>query len=141
MPSKKPSKSDSGNSAKASTVDVMVQFYQSQVDDIDAIAEAEGMSKSEVLRLALDYFVKGYKTGTLGEEQASNAKNLNGMDDEMRELFLKTIKLNAQILYFSTLPFSHGVPRSRLNQKAFQALFVRSSKFAEELINPKSTES
>lgn len=128
MPLKKPIK----NVDKTSCIDLTTQFEQSQIEEIDAIAKLEGMSRPEVMQVALDFFVTNYKANTLSCDETKLEKQLK----EIHKLFAKIIKLNAQVLYFSTLPFSHGTPKAKLNQKAFQALYLKSSKFAAEFLEP-----
>lgn len=126
MPLKKPIK----NVDTANCIDLTAQFETSQIEEVDAIAKLEGLSRPEVMQVALDFFVANYKANTLSCDDSKLENQLK----EIQKLFAKLIKLNAQVLYFVTFPFSHGTPKAKLSQQGFQAFYLKSSKFADDFL-------
>jgi Arc/MetJ-type ribon-helix-helix transcriptional regulator len=110
---------------------------QAHIDDIDAIAKAENMSRSEVIRRAVEAFAHNYQTDQLDQRQLKLEKKMQTMEDHLASLLAKNAILSAQALYFSCLPYSKGTPKAKLTPEAFQALVNESGFFAKEQLQPK----
>lgn len=110
----------------------------STVEDIDAIAKAENMSRSEVIRKAVEAFAFNYKTDQLDQRQIQLEKRMKVMESAMRTLLVKSIRLNGQVLYFACLPWTQGFPKQRLNDKGFQILYEKSGDFAAQFLKSKA---
>lgn len=112
---------------------------QSHIDDLDAIAKAEEMTRSEVVRRAIEHFVANYKADTLDQRQTQLEKQMKTMESAMRALLVKAIRLNGQVLYFTTLPYTTGTPKQKLSDKGFQALYEKSAHFASQFLQSKAS--
>ena len=110
----------------------------SQLEDIDAIAQAEKMTRSEVIRKAIEAFTVNYKTDRLDQRQIQLEKKMQAMEKGMRALLVKSIRLNGQVLYFATLPWTQGMPKQRLNDAGFQMLYDKSADFAAQFLKSKA---
>ncbi len=112
---------------------------QSHIDDIDAIAKAENMTRSEIVRRAIEAFAFNYKTDQLDQRQLQLEKQMKAMESGLRALLVKSIRLNGQVLYFTSLAWSVGPSKGRLNDKAFQKLYEKSANFAASFLKSKAT--
>lgn len=144
MPSKNTSsksKLPKENKAKEKSTkykNIPTALAQSHIDDLDAIAKAEDMTRSEVVRRAIEHFVANYKADNLDERQSELVKEMKVMENAMRALLVKAIRLNGQVLYFSTLPYTHGTPKQKLSEKGFQTLYEKSASFAGQFLKSKA---
>jgi len=112
---------------------------KAQVEDLDAIAKAEKMTRSELIRRAIDAFVFNYKTDQLDQRQLQLEKRMKAMESAMRTLLVKAIRLNGQVLYFVTLPWTMGFPKQRINDEGFKMLYEKSAMFAAQFLKSKAT--
>jgi len=110
----------------------------SQVEDVDAIARAENLTRSEVIRRAVEAFAFNYKNDQLDQRQLQLEKRMKSMESAMRSLLVKSIRLNGQVLYFACLPWTQGFPKQRLNDKGFQMLYEKSGAFAAQFLKSKA---
>jgi len=115
------------------------RLSQANVDDIDAIAKAENMTRSEVIRRAIEAFIFNYKTDQLDQRQVQLEKRMKTMESAMRTLLVKAIRLNGQVLYFTCLPWTQGFPKQRINDKGFKMLYEKSGAFAAQFLKSKTT--
>ena len=136
MPAKKTSSTK--EKAKPKYTNIPTALLQSHIDDLDAIAKAEEMTRSEVVRRAIESFAVNYKTDQLDQRQIQLEKQMKAMEKAVRALLVKSIRLNGQVLYFATLPWTQGVPKSRLNEKAFQDLYEKSAAFSAQFLKSKA---
>ena len=111
---------------------------QSHIDDLDAIAKAEEMTRSEVIRRAIEHFVANYNADKLDERQTRLEKQMKAMETSMRALLVKSIRLNGQVLYFATLPYTLGIPAKRIGEEGFQMFYEKSANFATQFLKSKA---
>jgi len=109
----------------------------SQIEDLDAIARAEKMTRSELVRRAIETFAFNYKTDQLDQRQLQLEKRMKDMESEMRTLLVKAIQLNGQVLYFACLPWTQILPEPEINDQGFKVLYEKSSAFAAQFLNQK----
>lgn len=108
---------------------------QKQLDDIDEIAKKEKMTRSEIIRRAVEAFTFNYKTDVLDQRQLEMEKKMKKMEDRFAGLLTKSIRISGQSLYFATLPYTKGLPKQRLNAAAFQDLYDKSGAFAAQFLD------
>lgn len=118
---------------------VPTALSKTHIEDIDAIAKAEGISRSEVVRKAVEAYAINYKTDRLDQRQIQLEKRMKTMETALRALLVKSIRINGQLLYFATIPYTMGVPKRRLSQKGFQLLYDQSTKFAGQLLESRAS--
>jgi hypothetical protein len=132
-------KTQAKEKAKRKFMPIPTALSQAQLDDIDTIAKAEGLSRSEVIRRAVEAFASNYKTDQLDQRQIQLEKRMKTMETALRALLVKSIRLNGQVLYFAVLPYTHGLPKQKLSAKGFQLLYEKSAHFASQFLESKAT--
>lgn len=137
--SKKQSASNvKAKSSKNKTKIIPTRLPQHLVEEVDAIAKAEQMTRAEVIRRSIEAFTFNYKTDQLDQRQLQLEKRMKAMETAMRSLLVKSIRLNGQVLYFSTLPWTQGLPKSKLSSKGFQVIYEKSAAFATQFLKSKA---
>jgi len=61
------------------------------------------------------------------------------MESAMRTLLIKAIRLNGQVLYLTLLPWTHGLPKQRINDEGIKMLYEKSAMFAAQFLKSKAT--
>ena len=117
---------------------VPTALTQKHIDDLDEIGKAEEMTRSELIRRAVEHFVVCYNADKLDERQSVLLKQMKAMESALRALLVKSIRLNGQVLYFETLPYTMGTPKQKLNDAGFKALYEKSANFAGEFLKSKT---
>ncbi len=111
----------------------------SQLEEIDAIAKVENMTRSEIIRRAVEAFAFNYRTDNLDQRQLQLEKRMKVMEGAMRTLLVKAIRLNGQVLYLTMLPWTHGFPKQRINDEGIKMLYEKSAMFAAQFLRSKAT--
>lgn len=111
----------------------------SQISEVDAIAKVENMTRSEIIRRSVDAFVFNYKTDRLDQRQLQLERRMKVMESAIRTLLVKAIRLNGQVLYFVTFPWTMGFPKQRINDEGFKMLYEKSAMFAAQFLKSKAT--
>jgi hypothetical protein len=133
-----PKKTPENPASKLKYKTVPAALRQVHLDDLDEIGKAEDMSRSELIRRAVEAFIFNYKTDNLDQKQIRLEKRMDEMNAGLRNLVAKAIKVNAQVLYFQTLPYLQGMPKQRLTPKAFQTIFDKSAQFGTQVLATKT---
>lgn len=133
-----PKNTDTKKAAKPKYKNIPTALLPSAVEDIDAIAKAEKLTRSEVIRKAVEAFAFNYKTDNLDQRQLQLEKRMKAMETAMRALLVKSIRLNGQVLYFACLPWTQGFPKQRLSDKGFQVIYEKSGAFAAQFLKSKA---
>jgi len=108
-----------------------------QLERLGVLAKQEGTSRSELGRHAIEVYLSNYDLLKTNEREARLEKRMRIMEDALRGMMAKTIRLEGQILYFVTLPFLEGLPQRRLSQKGFDLYYKKSLDFAAVLLKSK----
>lgn len=137
VPKKQPSSKEKAKPKKTKIIPTRLQ--QSLVEEIDAIAKAEQITRADVIRRSVEAFAFNYKSDQLDQRQLQLEKRMKTMESAMRTLLVKAIRLNGQVLYFTCLPWNQGFPKQRLKQEAFQMLYEKSASFAAQFLKSKAT--
>lgn len=141
MPPKKTTTKDGAKAkseSKTKYKNIPTALSPSQIEDVDVIAKAENMTRSEVIRRAVEAFAFNYKTDQLDQRQVQLEKRMKAMETAMRSLLVKSIRLNGQVLYFTCLPWTQGFPKQKLNDKGFKMLYDQSGAFAAQFLKSKA---
>lgn len=136
MPAKKPAKNE--QKPKIKNKIIPTRLPESLLQEIDEIAKAENMTRAEVLRRSAEAFVFNYKNDQLDQRQLKLEKRMQTMETALRALLVKSIRLNGQVFYFSTLPWTQGFPKQRLNKKGFDILYEKSAAWAAQYLKSKA---
>jgi hypothetical protein len=137
-PKKPPSKDTKAKPKPPKYKNIPTGLAQSHIDDLDAIAKTENLTRSEVVRRAVEEFVANYNADKLDARQSQLEKRMKTMETALRALLVKSIRLNGQVLYFTVLPYTHGIPKQRLSAKGFQTLYEKSAYFAGQFLQSKA---
>jgi hypothetical protein len=135
-PAKKISKNPPNGERKLQTM--TATLTKPQIDEIEAIAQAEGLTKAEVLRKAVDVFLFHYKTDQLDQRQLAIEKRMKEMDRSLRTLLAKSIRVDGQILWFLTAIWTHGLPARKVTPQFFQSMWDSSRQFASQLLKTRN---
>lgn len=128
---------DKSKYKKSKYKNIPTALAQSHIDDLDEIAKAEEMTRSEVVRRAIEHFIASYKADKLDERQSILLKQMKAMEKDIRGLLVKAIRVSGQCLYFETLPYTMGTPKQKLTDKGFQTLFDKSANFGYQIAKSK----
>jgi hypothetical protein len=118
---------------------IPTRLPQSLVEEIDAIAKAEQVTRADVIRRSVEAFAFNYKSDQLDQRQLQLEKRMKTMESALRTLLVKSIRLNGQVLYFTCLPWTQGFPKQRINDAGFKMLYEKSGAFAAQFLKSKAT--
>ncbi len=137
MPPKKPA--EKAKNPRIRNKIIPTRLPENLVQELDEIAKNEKLTRADLLRRAAEAFVFNYKNDQLDQRQLKLEKRMQTMESALRSLMVKSIRLNGQIFYFSTLPWTQGFPKQRLNKKGFDMLYEKSAAWAAQYLKSKAT--
>jgi Arc/MetJ-type ribon-helix-helix transcriptional regulator len=118
---------------------VPVNLTKEKIAQIDEIVRSEGSTRSEVIRYAIERLLISRRQDYYDERETTLVRKLEQMEKSLQTLVVKGIRLNAQALYFSALPFELGPPRAALTKESYQHQYERSLGFAAMVLKDKTT--
>lgn len=129
---KRQAKKTSGGHPKYNPVSLALS--PSVIDRLDAAAERLNLSRSDMARQAITYWLDDFEKDQLTEPQTKLLREIRSV----RALIVKSIMMSAQATYFTAMPIAKGgFPGSKPPQKYMDALWNASMKFASDQVrNP-----
>lgn len=129
-----PKNTTAKNEPRRKYKNIPTALLPSHIEDIDTIAKAENMTRSEVVRRAIEAFAFNYKTDQLDQRQLQIEKTLKKEMKDIRAMLAKATRLSGQALYFATLPYCQGIPKQRLAAPAFNSMYDKSAAWAGQFL-------
>jgi hypothetical protein len=115
-----------------------VNFTQRQLDGLTEIAKLEKKDRSEVMRDAVDFYLLKHGKDQIDLHQTQLAVEMRRIQNDLRTLLIKNIKLTGENLYWSSLHWADGPPKARFNDEGFNHHWKRAEAFAAVLLRPKA---
>lgn len=101
----------------------------------EQIANAKGKSIAALGRDAIVQYIRRHDRPQQVQAETELSKRLDKMDNSLRALLAKTVRLNGQILYISLIPYlKGGLPPKPLKKESYQGLWIASEKFAGAIL-------
>lgn len=113
--------------------DFTVPFSKEQFDALTAIAARQGTSIENLVRHSVDVFLDVYSDESIDPKLSDP---LVKMELRLLRHLVSSVQLSGQALYFSSLPYTVGPPKARLNDEGLAFHWQRSQLMALELLKP-----
>ena len=98
---------------------------------LSELAAANKRPQAVEAKAAVEFYLQNIEVLKNAEWQSPVEKRLEKMENRLAGLMAKLVRVAAQALYFSTLPYTKGgLPTKPLPDKAFQVLWDQSRAFA-----------
>lgn len=111
-------------------IPIPIGLTRAQLACVDELAAKENCSRSEIIRDAVQKLVVD-RVQTLYEQREDVLiREIQRIEKGLRALTVKSVRLNAQALYFASLPFHLGPPRAALSKESYMHQYERSLGFA-----------
>ena len=107
---------------------------QEQIVRLDEIAKIENKSRSEVIREAVQDLLLSRQQDSYEARESALVREILRMEKGLRTLIVKGVRVNAQALYFASLPFQLGPPRAALTKQSYLYHYERSLSFASMVL-------
>lgn len=115
-----------------------INFTRRQLDGLDEIAKLEKKDRGEVVRDAVDYYLLKHGKDQIDLHQSQLAVEMRRIQNDLRTLLIKNIRLTGENLYWSSLHWADGPAKARMNDEGFNYHWKRAEAFAAALMRPKS---
>lgn len=117
-----------------------IRLTKTQINRLDEIAKANGTNRSDLAREAIQFYIENYELDQDNLRQSKLERRITQLDERLRALLIRSIRLGAQNLYFSCLPYiKGGLPKHPLSQENFNKHFTISRQFAGQFLKAKGT--
>src|SRR6516162_9070190 len=101
-----------------------------QLACVDEIAAREQRTRSQVIRDAVQRLLVDRMQTLYEQREDALVREIQRIEKGLRGLVVKGVRLNAQALYFASLPFHLGPPRGALTKESYLTQYQRSLGFA-----------
>lgn len=115
-----------------------INFTQRQLDGLDDIAKLEKKDRGEVVRDAVDYYLLKHGKDQIDLHETQLAVEMRRIQNDLRTLLIKNIRLTGETLYWASLHWADGPPKARFNDEGFNHHWKRAEAFSAVLLKPKS---
>lgn len=127
-----------------------VNLTSKQIESLDMIAAEEKKERNEIIRDAIDFYVISYGKAQIDLHQSKLADQLRRVEDGLRALTVKHMRMTGDLLYWVSLPYKDGLPQGRLskdgasfswaklNQEGLSAHWAKAKAFSHFVVNAKS---
>jgi predicted DNA-binding protein len=139
MPLKKKSADDQNAQKTEKYLSIPSALTKTQVESLDEIAKEEGTTRSEIIRQAIQTYIDTHQTEKFDRRESKLERRIQHMEDGLRSLLVKSIRLQGQSLYYQTLPYTMGgLPQRPVDQKTFNLHWYKSSAFSNQFLKAKT---
>ncbi len=119
-----------GKNSVRKYINIPTGLTREQLACVDEIAAKENRTRSEVIRDAVQKLVVDRMQTLYEQREDLLIRELQRIEKGLRSLTVKGVRLNAQTLYFASLPFHLGPPRGALSKESYMNQYERSLGFA-----------
>jgi hypothetical protein len=111
-------------------INVPTGLTREQLACVDELAAREQCTRSEIIREAVQKLVVDKMQSLYEQREDILIRELQRVEKGLRALTVKGVRLNAQALYFASLPFHLGPPRAALSKESYMNQYEKSLGFA-----------
>jgi len=117
---------------------VSVSLMVADLKKIDDLAVIQKRSRSEIIRHAIDKYLKSH--GADYDRENLLESRMRKLEKRLADLTVLSTRASAQTLYYMTLPYSRGgFPTRPLKEEAFKGQWEKSKSFATQFLRNAST--
>jgi len=137
MPQSKTNNDSSVDRSADKYKNVPTGLTREQILHLDEIAKLENKSRSQVIREAVQLLLLNRQRDSYDARESALVREIQRVEKGLRTLIVKGVRVNAQALYFASLPFQLGPPKAALTKQSYLYHYERSLGFASMVLKDK----
>ena len=115
---------------------VTISLSPAQYAALCQLSQTENSDLPALVCRGVDTLLAVYRAPDANGRLSEVEKRLSTMHQQILKLLVSVMKLAGQAIYFSSLPLTTGPVKARLNKEGVSLHWLRSEKFAIDLLKP-----
>src|SRR5271170_7851202 len=115
---------------------ITISLSPAQYAALSELSQTENSDLPTLVCRGVDTLLAVYRASDANGRLSAVEKQLSTMHQQVLKLLVSVMKLAGQAIYFSSLPLTTGPVKARLNKEGVSLHWLRSEKFAIDLLKP-----